>query len=147
MFFWTMLALFAAVGTPVETRHLRCHGGAQIFFPAGSATLDVAGETMLRQFAARTRTDGPAGFVRIESGGDGTGDSFDRELSRRRSETIRDRLVTDGLVARETVIAVGEELNHANMPADMAQMGWVANRIRAEDHARLYPPDMIVECF
>lgn len=148
MLIW-IASLALAAQTPVETPDLRCNGGAQIFFEAGSADINAYGAQRLESFVSYWHERGPPGFVRIESGGDGVGDAFNRDLSRRRSEAIRTFLAARGHLTRETAVAVGEEFGR---PGDFEEhgfqrMGWVAQRIPREDYERLYPPNLIVECF
>ena len=142
-------SIVLAAQTPVETPDLRCHGGALIFFAAGSAEIDPIGAERLESFVGYWRKHGPRGFVRIESGGDGVAAAFDRGLSRRRSEAIQAFLAKRSYPALEIVIAVGEEFGRPTDPKDSfyQQAGWVAQRIPRKEYERLYPPNLITECF
>lgn len=142
-------SILLAAQTPVESPDLRCHGGVRIFFDAGSAEIDQYGAQRLEEFVSNWLEHGPAGFVRIEAGGDGTGDAFDRELSRRRSEAIRAFLASRSHSAREIVVAVGEYFGRLGDPLEdgFQRMGWVVQRIPTDEYTRLYPPGLIVECF
>jgi hypothetical protein len=144
-------AQVAAGSTPVES----CAGGRQIFFEPNSDRLGSYEIELLERFASSSLEAGlrTVARIRIESGGDGSGDHFDRSLSLRRSGAIRAFLIARGFSPEQIEIAVdryfGGSSNDEASPErrEFERMGWVAQLISAEEYRRRYPPGLIVECF
>ena len=135
---------------PMESPNLACAGGVQIFFEQGSDRIDTKSTEYLNGFSSFWRGAEPAGLLRIEAGGDGTGTSFDADLARRRAAAVRAYLLEAGFRAKNILVLVGDGLTTSQTSEEMKflfHMGWVSRFISKDEYARLYPKGLILECF
>jgi hypothetical protein len=146
-----MASLLAPEIVPTSRSDLECAGGAHIFFEVGSDKIDEENAERLDGFATYWRGATPPGILQIESGGDGMGTAFDSELSLRRSSTIKAFLVGRGHRPENIVVLSGEVYDHPKESGELRlaiqRIGSIVRLISREDYARLYPPDLILECF
>ena len=137
-------------GDPMEAPNLACAGGVQIFFEQGSDRIDAKWTKYLDGFASFWRGAEPAGLLRIEAGGDGTGTQFDADLAGRRAAAIRAHLIEAGFREESILVLVGDGLTTSQSSEEMEfllHMGWVSRFISKDDYARIYPKGLILECF
>jgi hypothetical protein len=147
-----LLALLLAMTPAINSTDHDCAGGAVIFFAPGSDRLGPYEMGRLASYADGSRRQNADSQIYIESGGSGGGAAFDRSLSRRRSEQIWAFLVARGLRPDRIHIEVSEL--YAGLPAEANspdpyeyRIGHVYELVSREEYRRLYPPDMVVECF
>lgn len=134
----------------MESPNLACAGGVQIFFEQGSDRINVSWAEYLNGFSAFWRGAEPAGLLRIEAGGDGTGTQFDAELAGRRAAAIRAHLMEAGFREENILVLVGDGLTTSQSSDEMNflfHMGWVSRFISRDEYARIYPKGLILECF
>lgn len=146
-----LLALLLAMTPAINSPGHGCAGGAVIFFERGSERLTPYAMASLANYAEASRRQHADSQIYIESGGGGHGQSFDRALSRRRSEQVNAFLIARGLRADRIHVEIGELYDRAE-PGQSGEpyeylIGHVYELVSQEEYRRLYPPGLIVECF
>lgn len=147
----TAAALALAAQSPMNSSNHDCAGGAVVFFEPGSDRFDRFATERLLYYADYSQQQNADSQIYIESGGGGATSAFDESLSRRRSERIRAFLLVRGIPANRIHIQVrqlyGRDATTTPDESYTLRIGHVYEMVSREEYRRLYPPNLIVECF